>query len=97
MTNTPTADLGGEFSIAAVAGTVVVDLKDKRQYRCPVHGTTTNSGISGVGGTYFGSAIDRTPHLSVAVGPKEKQGYYCLLCYADWIHATFPKLEEVKP
>ena len=78
-----------------ITGTTVFSLTDKRQYRCPVHGITTNSGISGMGGLYLGDAMMRTPHLSVTVGPEEKQGNYCLLCYVDWLHATFPKLEEL--
>lgn len=77
-------------------GTTSVILEDKRQYRCPVHGITTKSGISDMGGVYCGDAVARTPHVAVTVGPEEKQGYYCLLCYAHWIAAMFPKLEEVK-
>jgi len=88
---TTVPDLGG--SIGVTAGAPAFSFEDNRQYRCPVHGITTNSGTMGM---YLGRAIDRTPNISVTVGPKEKQGYYCLLCYVDWVHATFPKLEEVK-
>jgi hypothetical protein len=81
----------------AVTETTTFTLEDKRQYRCPVHGiTTTDRGSLSYGGMFSGNAINRTPHLAITVGPKEKQGYYCFLCYVDWVHATFPKLEEVE-
>lgn len=61
-----------------------------RVYRCPKHGITTPKADGP-----FGRAIDRTPHISVTCGPEALHGDFCLICYAEWINATIPRLESV--
>lgn len=62
-------------------------LIDKRKYRCPKHGIVTKDN------PYLGNAIDRSPHIQVTLTPLPR--YHCLACYADWLEANIPQLEEV--
>lgn len=56
-------------------------------YWCPTHGcVTAPRSVS------KGTMEERTLSIGITVGPEEKQGLYCLLCYVDWIHAHLPRL-----
>ena len=69
--------------------TTVMNITDKRKYRCPKHGIVTKDN------PFLGNAIDRSPHIAVTIVSPPR--YYCLACYADWLEANIPQLNEVEP